>query len=139
MQQGLSSGQPSPIPWWVKAIVILSIALTAMGGAIALIRPEMLVSPEDVINGAVRIYAGYLAARSFGIAIALTTLLVAGARRALGNIMALSGFIQLLDFCMDVAEKRWTVAPGVLVLGLLCLMAAARLSGKPFWRLAAWA
>lgn len=138
MQQGLSSVQPVPTPWWVKAIVILSIALTLMGGFIALIRPEMLVSPQDAINGAVRIYAGYLAARSFGIAIVLAALILVGARRALSNLMALTGFIQLLDFCIDAAEQRWTVAPGVLVLGLLCLIAAARLAGRPFWRLAAW-
>jgi hypothetical protein len=48
------------------------------------------------------------------------------------------GFIQLVDFCIDCAEARWTVAPGVLMLGVLLLVAASRLSGSAFWRRAAW-
>jgi hypothetical protein len=98
----------------------------------------MLVSPHDEINGAVRIYAGYLVARNFAIAIMLVTLLVLGARRALGNLMVLVGFIQLLDVCMDVAEGRWSIVPGILVFGIVFLVGAARLSGFPFWRIEGW-
>ena len=127
------------IPWWLHLIVILGAALTAMGAIIALTHPAMLVSPHDEINGAVRIYAGYMAARNLALVLMLVALLLMGARRALGNMMALVGLIQLLDFSMDIAEGRWTVAPGVLVFGVVFLLGAARLSGGyPFWRPEAW-
>ena len=127
------------IPWWVRLIVILGATLTAMGALIALINPAMLVSPHDQINGAVHIYAGYLAARNLALAFMLLALLVFGAKRALGNLMALVGLIQVLDVCMDAVEGRWTIVPGVLLFGMMFLIGAARLSeGNPFWKLEAW-
>jgi hypothetical protein len=125
-------------PAWVYAVVILGALLTAAGAVIALIRPAMLVSPIDQINGAVHIYAGYLAARNFALAILLVTLLVLRARGALSNLMVLVAFIQILDALMDVAEQRWAIVPGVLVFGAVYLVAARRLCGYPFWRLEAW-
>jgi hypothetical protein len=131
--------QTKAIPWGLATIVILGAVLTATGAIVALVHPAMLVSPHDEINGAVHIYAGYLFARNIAIAIMLIALLSIGAKRALGNLMVLVGFIQLLDACMDVAEGRWTIAPGVLILGLLFLIGAARLSdGLASWRLKAW-
>jgi hypothetical protein len=127
-----------PIAWWLRVVVVLGALLTAMGAVIALINPQMLVSPHEEINGAVHIYAGYLFARNSAIALMLIALLAMGASRALGNLMVLVGFIQLLDVCMDIAEGRWEVAPGVLVFGVVFLVAAARLSGYAFWRLEAW-
>jgi hypothetical protein len=109
-----------------------------MGAVIALVQPAMLVSPHDEINGAVHIYAGYLVSRNLAIAILLVALLVLGAKRALGNLMALVGLIQLLDVCMDAAEGRWAIVPGILVFGIVFLVGAARLSGAPFWRTGAW-
>ena len=109
-----------------------------MGAVIALVHPAMLVSPHDEINGAVRIYAGYLAARNLALAVMLIGLLLAGARRGLANLMVLVGFIQLLDICMDIAEGRWAVAPGVFVFGVVFLVAASRLIGDPFWRIEFW-
>jgi hypothetical protein len=53
-------------------------------------------------------------------------------------MMVLVGLIQILDVIMDCIEGRWAIAPGVLVLGILYLIAAARVSGAPFWRRAAW-
>jgi hypothetical protein len=132
------NGRNQPIAWWIRVAVILGAALTAMGAVIALVQPAMLVSPHDEINGAVHIYAGYLVSRNLAIAILLVVLLVLGARRALGNLMALVGLIQLLDVCMDVAEGRWAIVPGILVFGLVFLVGAERLSGFPFWRLQAW-
>jgi hypothetical protein len=119
-------------------VVLLGVVLTAMGAVIALVHPVMLVSPHDEINPAVHIYAGYLASRNFSLAIMLLALLVIGARRALGNLVAIVGLIQLVDAGMDVAEGRLPVAAGVLVLGLLLLIAASRFSGAPFWRVEAW-
>jgi hypothetical protein len=127
------------IPWWLSVTVVFGALLTAAGAVIALVHPSMLVSPHDQINGAVRIYAGYLAARNLAITALLLTLLIIGARRALGNLMALVGLIQLLDACMDVAEGRRAVIPVVLALGLVFLIGSARLSGGyPFWKIEAW-
>ena len=134
-----TGAQPNqPVAWWLRVIVILGALLTAMGAVIALAQPALLVSPHDEINGAVRVYAGYLVARNFAIASMLVALLVLGARRALGNLMVLVGLIQLLDACMDVAEGRWTIVPVVLVIGVAFLVGAARLSDYPFWKLEAW-
>jgi hypothetical protein len=130
--------QTAAIPTWVSLVVLVGALLTAMGAVIALVNPAMLAAPHIEINGAVHIYAGYLAARNFALAFMLVALLLLRARRALGNLMALVGLIQFLDFCMDCAEGRWMVAPGVLVFGLIFLAGAARLSGAPFWRREAW-
>lgn len=124
---------------WIFIVVLCGAILMAMGAGIALLHPALLVSPHDEINNAVRIYAGYLFARNAALAILLIALLLMGARRALGNLVALVGFIQLLDVCVDIAENRWAVAPGVFLFGLVFLLAAARLSdGHPFWKLEAW-
>jgi hypothetical protein len=131
--------QRRAIPWWLGAVVILGAILTATGAVIALVHPAMLVSPHDEINGAVHIYAGYMAARNIALAFMLVALLAVGARRALGNLMVVVGFIQLLDACMDVVEGRWTVAPGVLIFGLVFLIGAAWFSGGyTFWKIEAW-
>jgi hypothetical protein len=127
-----------PIPWWVRLVVLIGALLTAMGAVIALVHPAMLVSPGDQINNAVHIYAGYLAARNLALATLLLALLFMGARRALGNLMALVGFIQLLDTCMDIAAARYAVAPGVFVFGVVFLIAASRLTGSPFWKIQSW-
>jgi hypothetical protein len=126
------------VPVWANGLVILCAVLTAMGGVIAMVKPEMLVGPHAEISEAVRIYAGYLTARNLTLAVMLAVLLMIGARRALGNLVAVVGLIQIADFVVDCAEARWPVAAGVLVLGILLLVAAARISGAGFWRRAAW-
>lgn len=127
------------ITFWPGLVVILGAILTAMGAVIALVHPAMLASPHDEINGAVRIYAGYMAARNIGLAFALIALLSIGAKRALSNLLVLVGLIQLLDAVFDVMEARWTVAPGVLIFGVVFLVTSVRLSdGVPFWKRAAW-
>ena len=131
------SSHAENIPWSVATIVVVGALLTAIGAVIALARPAMMASPHDAINGAVRIYAGYLAARNGAIALMLIVLLALRARHALANLMVLVGVIQLFDVCMDCIEKRWAIVPGVLLIGLLYLWGAARLSA-PFWRREAW-
>ena len=130
--------QAPAVPVWANLVVIVSAVLMAMGAAIALLNPALLVAHGAEISVAVKTYAGYLAARNFTMAAMLLALLIAKARRGLGNIVALVGLIQVFDFAVDCAEGRWSVAPGVLLLGILLLLAAARLSGHAFWRLAAW-
>jgi hypothetical protein len=120
------SNIPSP-PMWVRAVVVLGALLMATGAVLAFFRPEMLVSPHYEINGAVRIYAGYLTSRNLTIALML-----------LNSLILLTGFVQALDAVVDMAEGRWVIVPGVAVLALLFFLAAARLSGYPFWRVGAW-
>jgi hypothetical protein len=136
--QRITSATLHAIPWWIRASVILGALLTAMGAVIALVHPIMLVSPHDEINGAVHIYAGYLASRNITLALMLVVLLFLGARRALANLMVLVAFIQVLDACMDCLEGRWNIVPGVLVFGLIFFIGAARLCGSPFWKAESW-
>ncbi len=110
----------------------------AAGGIIALLNPAMLVSPNDSINNAVHVYAGYLASRNLCLAAMLLVLLAMRSTRALGNLVLLTAFIQLVDAAIDCAEGRWPIVPGVLVLDLFFFLAAAKLSGYPFWRVEAW-
>jgi hypothetical protein len=126
------------IVWWVQLIVILGALLTAAGAVIALIHPAMLASPRDEINGAVHIFAGYFAARNLGLAGALLALLAIRAKRALGQLLAVVGFIQIIDTPIDCFEGRWPVVPGVFILGIVFLIAAAKLCGHPSWRRGAW-
>ncbi len=136
--KSLQSLPASSIPLWVTGAVILGALLTAMGAVIALVKPVMLVSPQDQINAAVHIYAGYLAARNAGLALMLVVLLGMRARCALGNLMALVSVIQLLDVCMDCVEGRWALVPGVLIFGVVFLLGSGRLTGSHPWRRAAW-
>ncbi|HUD54149.1 MAG TPA: hypothetical protein VMR02_02900 [Terracidiphilus sp.] len=126
------------IAWWVQLTVVLGALLTAAGAVIALIHPAMLVSPQDEINGAARIFAGYFAARNLGLTVALLALLAIRAKRALGYILALAGVIQLIDTAIDCVEGRWPIVPGVFILGLVFLFAAAKLCGHPLWKRQAW-
>ena len=126
------------IPGWVKIVVAVCAVLMGAGAVIAAENPGMLVDPQAEINSAVKTYAGYLTARNGVLAVVLLALLFAGARRALGNLVAVVGLIQVFDFVVDCMEARWSLAPGVLVLGFLLLVAAGRLSGAPFWQRRAW-
>jgi hypothetical protein len=130
--------QKSAMPWWIRIVVLLGGLLLAAGAVIALVKPAMMVGPQDAMNGAVHIYAGYMASRNFALAIMLVVLLGLGARRALGNLMVLVALVQLLDAGMDCAEGRWTIVPPVLIIGIVFVIAAARLSGYAFWRVEAW-
>ena len=124
--------------WWIKLAVILGALLMLAGGVIAMVRPAMLVSPHDEINGAVQIYAGYLASRNVTLAVMLLVMLGLRARVALSNLMVLTAFIQLFDAGIDCVEGRWPIVPGVLVFGLVFLLGAARLRGIPLWKRQAW-
>jgi hypothetical protein len=127
-----------PLPWWIFLAVVLGALLMAAGGVIALVRPGMLVSPHDEINGAVRVYAGYLVSRNLAMATMLFAMLTLRARGALSNLMVLTAFIQFLDAGIDCMEGRWAVVPGVVIFGLIFFVGAAQVSGFPFWRRKAW-
>ena len=126
------------IPLWVRLFVVVAGFLMTLGGVIALVNPSLLMSPHDEITNGVRIYAGYVAARNIALGLFLPLLLALRARRSLASMMMLVGAIQIFDVIMDCIEVRWAIVPGVLVLGILYLTAAARLSGAPFWRRQFW-
>jgi hypothetical protein len=128
----------SAIPSFVSTIVVLGALLMAMGAVIALVHPAMLVSPDAAITGAVRVYAGYLVSRNLAVAVLLLAALGLRARGMLNTLVLLTACIQVLDAGLDCWEGRWAIAPGVTVLGALLLVAAWRLSGYPFWKIAAW-
>jgi hypothetical protein len=130
--------ETAAIGWWPKAIALLGALLLGGGGFIALFHPVMLVSPHDEINGAVHIYAGYLASRNLALAVLLIAALALGAKRMLNNLLLLAAFIQLFDAIIDALEARWPIVPGVLVLSILFFAASAAHSGAPFWSLQAW-
>ena len=71
------------LPLWVRAVVVLGAVLMATGAVLAFVRPQMLVSPHDEINGAVRIYADYLTSRNLTIASMLLAALAIRARNML--------------------------------------------------------
>jgi hypothetical protein len=123
-----ASGTTSARPWWVTAIVILGSLLLIVGAMIALLRPQMLLSPDQPVTPAVRVYAGYLVSRNLALALMLLSELRAAGRVTLHGMMVLYALVQLLDAVMDVTEHRWTVLPVIIVLALLFLVGARRLS-----------
>ena len=139
----LSSTRPSlngnaALPWWLRTIVVVGALLMVTGAFIALLHPVLLVSPHDEINGAVHIYAGYLASRNLGLAIMLLVAMSLRGRGMLNTLILLTAFIQVLDAGIDCVEGRWAIVPGVVVFGLLFFAGSAGLSGYPFWRMEAW-
>ena len=126
------------LPKWLPLIVVPGALLLAAGAVIALVNPAMLASPGIAINGAVHVYAGYLVARNLALALLLLVTLSMGARRSLSTLMVLTALIQLFDAGMDIVERRWPLIPGVLIFAALFLFGAARITGAPVWRRAAW-
>jgi hypothetical protein len=121
-----------PLPWTL--ITLLGALLLTVGAVIALAHPILLVPPASQITEAVCIYAGYLASRNLALAIMLVALLVLRARLSLAHLMALVALIQFIDAVIDAAEARWAIVPGLLLLGLLFLLAATRLAGRQLWK-----
>lgn len=130
--------QFSSVPLWVRVFIVVAGLLMTLGGFVALVNPSMLMAPHDEVTNGVRIYAGYVVARNLALGLFLPLLLALHARRALGSMMVLVGLIQMLDVVMDCIENRWALVPGVLVLGILYFIGAARVSGAPFWRRQSW-
>ncbi len=121
-------------PLWVSVVVVLGASLLATGGVIALVRPGMLVSPHDEINSSAHIYAGYLFSRNVSLAVMLLAAWGTGARYMLSGLMALAAIVQFLDAGLDAVEGRVILLPVVVALGALFALAAARLSGRLFWK-----
>jgi hypothetical protein len=132
------SSEFSAIPVWPRLIVMLGVLLLAAGAIIAVVHPILLVSPQDQINQATHVYAGYLASRNMALALVLLATLILRAKRTLNILVLLTAVIQALDIVMDGAEGRWAIVPAVVILGALFFAASARISGYPFWKKEAW-
>jgi hypothetical protein len=136
MRSSLSTNDPptvavpvsvtSAVPLWVNGIAILGSVLLAAGAGIAYARPGMLLSPHEQISEGVRIYAGYLISRNAALALALLGAVVFRLRTIQGSMLLLVGSVQIFDACIDAVEGRWTLVPGITVLGILFLLAAAK-------------
>jgi hypothetical protein len=104
-------------------IVLLGALLMAAGAAIAILNPAMLVSPHDEITAAVHIYSGYLCSRNAALAVLLVASMLFRSKGTLNTLILLTAFIQLLDAILDCMEGRWALVPGVVLFGLLFLLA----------------
>ncbi len=111
---------------WVKGVALIGALLLGAGAAIAYANPGMLLAPHAEVSEAVRVYAGYLVSRNAALALGLLGAVLFRLRTLLGTMLLLVGSIQIFDACLDAVEGRWTLVPGVTVLGILFLLGAAR-------------
>jgi hypothetical protein len=128
----------SALPWWAHSIVLLGVLLLSTGALVALLHPVLLVPAHDQMSEAVHIYAGYFASRNLGLALIILTAMGLRAKGPMNTLMLLTALIQVLDAGMDLAEGRWVIVPGVVVLAALFFAASFGVSGYPFWKLQAW-
>jgi hypothetical protein len=132
MQQA-TAGNPGEarMPGWVTAAVVIGALLMIAGALIAVLRPALLLSPQDEVTGAVRVYAGYLFSRNLALGVALIVALRLRTWGALQGLMVLYASIQGLDAVMDAFEGRWAIVPVVVVLGVWFAAGAYRVpSGR---------
>jgi hypothetical protein len=129
MNQIIQSAKPvaARIPWWVVTIVILGALLTASGGILALVRPDMLVGSDAPMNQAAYVYAGYLVSRDLALAAMLLATLALRAYRVLAGLMALTVLTQVIDAIVDATTGRATLLPMILVFAVAYLIAAIRI------------
>jgi hypothetical protein len=126
------------LPWWVATIVLLGALLTAAGGIIALVRPEMLLDASQPMNAAAYVYAGYLVSRDLALAVMLLASLALlarrawpGARWALTGLMVFTALVQLIDAVVDLASGRASLLPILLIFAAAFLIGAFRLAARP--------
>ncbi len=126
--QPAPAGNPDKarMPGWVTAAVVIGALLMTGGALIAVLRPALLLSPQDEVTAAVRVYAGYLFSRNLALGAALIVALRLRAWGALRGLMVLYAFIQGLDAAMDAFEGRWAIVPVVVVLGVLFAAGASQ-------------
>jgi hypothetical protein len=118
------------ISWWIAAIVIAGILLTAAGGVLALLDPELLVGTGEPMNQAASTYAGYLVSRDLALAVMLLVMLVLQARQVLAGLMILTALTQVIDAVVDATTGRASLLPIILIFALAFLIGAARLLGR---------
>lgn len=126
-----------PASRWAYIIVVLCAALTVVGALVSKIDPSLLTNGHAVPTAA-HIYTDYMFSRSIALAALMLFFLCIGARRMLAVCMLLLTLIQCIDVIDDAGRGDFMLVPGVLVLMILCLVAARSLLDGPLWRPAAW-
>ena len=128
MTEPLETKNPAKVPWWVTTIVILGVLLTATGGILALVRPEILAGGP--MNQAAYVYSGYLVSRDLALAAMLLATLAVRSYRVLAGLMLLTVLTQVIDAVVDATTGRASLLPAILVFAVAYLVAAARIFGR---------
>jgi hypothetical protein len=115
------------IPRWIIAFAALAALLLAVGASIALLAPQLLVTPGVEINSAAQIYAGYTFSRDLGLFIVLCVGLMKRSRSIMTVMMGLFSLMTFVDAIMDIKESRLPVFVIALLLSLIAAMATRRL------------
>ena len=80
----------------------------------------------------------YFITRNLAVSIMLGVALALRSWRVLAGVMTLTALIQSLDAATAIATGHYGLVPIDLIYATVFLIGAARLSGHPFWRAAAW-
>jgi hypothetical protein len=115
------------VAWWIAAIVILGVLLTAAGGILALVHPETLVGSNAPMNQAAYVYAGYLVSRDLALAAMLLATLALRAYRMLAGLMILTVLTQVIDAVVDATTGRLSLVPIIVILAVAFLIGAIRI------------
>jgi hypothetical protein len=115
------------VAWWIAAIVILGVLLTATGGILALVHPETLVGSNAPMNQAAYVYAGYLVSRDLALAAMLLATLALRAYRMLAGLMILTVLTQVIDAVVDATTGRLSLVPIIVILAVAFLIGAIRI------------
>lgn len=125
-------------PLWVSIVVILGVLLTLTSAVSSKIDPTLLTNGNPMTASA-RIYADYMFARDFALAVMLLLLLVVRARKMLAGLMVLTVLIQCVDIVNDLLRGTFLLfLPIVFLFAIVFLLAARRLFGQNIWRIDAW-
>ena len=118
-------------PWWVWLITVGGSILMIVGAIIALIDPALLVGGGGQTNETANVYASYFVSRNLVVGIFLSAAIVVRASGPLRTMLLLTAAIQLSDAVLDCFERRWSVVPVALFIGLMSLIAARRVIAIP--------
>jgi len=125
------------IPVWIAVIVIIGAVLLLVGALVSKVDPTLLTNNNPMTDAA-RVYADYTFARDLALAVMLLFLLFVRARRMLAGFMTLVAFIQVIDILDDLARGAFVLIPGLLIFAILFLIGAWQLFGRPLWQMTTW-
>jgi len=125
------------IPVWIAVIVIIGAVLLLVGALVSKVDPTLLTNNNPMTDAA-RVYADYTFARDLAVAVMLLFLLFVRARRMLAGFMTLVAFIQVIDILDDLARGAFVLIPGLLIFAILFLIGAWQLFGRPLWQMTTW-
>ncbi|HKW21210.1 MAG TPA: hypothetical protein VJO13_07540 [Ktedonobacterales bacterium] len=97
-----------------------------------------LLTNNNPMTDAARVYADYTFARDLALAVMLLFLLFVRARRMLAGFMVLVALIQVIDVLDDLARGAFVLIPGLLIFAILFLIGAWQLFGRPLWQMTTW-